>query len=125
MSRDYLQFNDVLAMHEFLVDEFGGEKGIRDGGALEAALFRPQSGYYQDIFQEAAALFESLVMNHSFLDGNKRIGLAATDTFLAINGYKLNVDEDYLYNWIMELLIEQSFNFEAIDAYLRKWVNKT
>ena len=60
-----------------------------DPGALEAALFRPQTGYYEDIVTEAAALIESLAINHPFVDGNKRIAFAAADVFLRINGWRL------------------------------------
>jgi len=73
-------------MHGVLINKFGGSSGIRDQGALEAALLRPQSGYYPDLIAEAAALFESLAVNHPFVDGNKRIAFAAMDTFLRING---------------------------------------
>ena len=67
----------------------GGAPGVRDPGALEAALFRPQTGYYDDIVAEAAALLESLAINHPFVDGNKRIAFAAADVFLRINGWRL------------------------------------
>lgn len=73
---------EVLEMHRQLIEEFGGIHGVRDAGLLEAAVFRPQSGYHDDLLHEAAALMESLAINHAFLDGNKRISLAAADTFL-------------------------------------------
>lgn len=79
-------------MHQVLIRRYGGASGIRDMGALEAAVFRPQSGYYDDIIWEAAALIESLTINHPFVDGNKRIAFAAMDVFLRINqeiGYRL------------------------------------
>lgn len=62
----------MLAIRAILVDEFGGTEGVRDLGALEAAVFRPQTGYYEDPICQAAALLESLVQSHPFLDGNKR-----------------------------------------------------
>ena len=77
---------DVLGMHTVLMQRFGCAPGVRDPGALEAALFRPQTGYYDDIVAEAAALMESLAINHPFVDGNKRIAFAAADVFLRING---------------------------------------
>ncbi|MCD8504279.1 MAG: Fic family protein [Burkholderiaceae bacterium] len=81
MPRDYLTVNDVLAIHAVLVQRHGGADGLRDPGALESALFRPQTGYYADIIAEAAALMESLAINHPFVDGNKRVSFAATDVF--------------------------------------------
>ncbi|NDH33119.1 MAG: hypothetical protein EBX68_08760, partial [Betaproteobacteria bacterium] len=59
MARDYLTVADVLGMHSVLTQRYGGALGVRDPGALEAALFRPQTGYYEDIVAEAAALMES------------------------------------------------------------------
>ena len=88
-GRDYLTVADVLAIHTLLIERYGGASGIRDLGALEAALFRPQTGYYDDIVAEAAALLESLAVNHPFLDGNKRVAFAAADVFLRINGYRI------------------------------------
>ena len=83
---------DVLGMHAVLMHRYGGAPGVRDPGALEAALFRPQTGYYEDIVVEAAALLESLAVNHPypFVDGNKRIAFAAADVFLRINGWRLH-----------------------------------
>ena len=77
MPRDYPTVADVLGMHTVLMQRYGGAPGLRDPGALEAALFRPQTGYYEDIVAEAAALMESLAINHPFVDGNKRIAFAA------------------------------------------------
>ncbi len=61
--------DEVIAVHARLIAKFGGSLGVRDRGALESALARPQSGYYEDIIQEAAALWESLSQNHPFVDG--------------------------------------------------------
>ena len=81
---NYLSVADVLAMHMVLIKRYGGTDGIRDMGAVESAVARPQSGYYKDVIESAAALLESLAINHPFLDGNKRVAFAATDTFLRI-----------------------------------------
>lgn len=69
--RDYPTLHEVLAIHAEAIKVYGGSNGVRDIGAIEAALFRPQSGYYADIIEEAAALMESLLINHPFVDGNK------------------------------------------------------
>lgn len=73
--RDYPTLHEVLAIHALSIEAYGGSEGVRDLGAIEAALFRPQSGYYADIIEEAAALMESLLINHPFVDGNKRVAL--------------------------------------------------
>ena len=83
---DYLTVLEVLAIHEDQIDRYGGAAGMRDRGLLEAALYRPQTGYYADLIEEAAALWESLAQNHPFIDGNKRTAFAITYTFLAIMG---------------------------------------
>ena len=82
MKRDYLTPADVLAIHADQIAKYGGAYGVRDTGQLEAALSRPQSGYYEDVIAEAAALWESLSQNHPFVDGNKRTAFAAMYTFL-------------------------------------------
>ncbi len=68
----YPSLPDVLAAHARLIALFGGAQGIRDRGAIEGSLARPQSGYYRDIIEQAAALLECLSQNHPFVDGNKR-----------------------------------------------------
>ncbi len=81
MSFDYIRVDDILAIHADQIERYGGGEGIRDPGLLEAALFRPQTGYYRTLIEEAAALWESLSQNHPFVDGNKRTAFAATYVF--------------------------------------------
>ena len=83
---DYVTTVEALAIHADQIERYGGLAGVRDQGLLEAALFRPQTGYYPNLIEEAAALWESLSQNHPFVDGNKRTAFAITYTFLAING---------------------------------------
>jgi len=85
----YLNLNEVLEMHRILINRYGGTLGVRDLNGLESALYRPQTGYYIDTIAEAAALMESIVINHPFIDGNKRVAFAVTDVFLRINGFKI------------------------------------
>jgi death-on-curing protein len=118
--RDYLTSADVLALHHVLIERYGGTLGLRDMGALEAAVFRPQCGYYADIREEAAALLESLLINHPFVDGNKRTALAACDVFLRINGQALNADAASLYPRIMAWIAEPEDRFARILADLRE-----
>ena len=97
----YLTMAEVLAIHADQIQHYGGLPGVRDHGAVEAALYRPQTGYYTDLIEEAAALWESLSQNHPFVDGNKRTAFAAAYTFLAINGIRLtaSADEIYICGW--------------------------
>lgn len=116
---DYLTLADILAIHQDLIDRYGGSPGVRDPGLLEAALFRPQTGYYSDLIAEAAALWESLSQNHPFVDGHKRVGFAATYTFLAINGLTLAADPLETFAFIDGLFATGNFRFEAIEPWLR------
>ncbi len=114
----YLTVGEANEMHRQLIDEFGGIYGLRDRGLLEAAIFRPQNGYYDDLIHEAAALMESLGGNHAFLDGNKRICLAVTDTFLRINGYYLELEPIAAYKFIMESVTAKEFRVRQIREWL-------
>ena len=87
----FLSLDEAIAIHERLIDRFGGTPGLRDKGLLQSALFRPQTGYYEGLVQMATALFESLIINHPFVDGNKRMAFFACDVFLRLNGWKLKV----------------------------------
>lgn len=119
---DYLTLADVLAIHQDQVERYGGAHGVRDPGLLEAALFRPQTGYYADLVEEAAALWESLAQNHPFIDGNKRTAFASTYTFLAINGAVLEADAGDTFRFISGLYETGTFRFEALAAWLRAHV---
>jgi len=79
MTRNFLTTETVIVIHDILIEETGGGAGLRDVGALESAIMRPQIGYYDGFIEEAAALMESLAVNHPFMDGNKRIAFAAAD----------------------------------------------
>jgi death on curing protein len=114
----YLTVAEALEMHRQLIDEFGGAHGLRDRGRLEAAIFRPQNGYYDDLLHEAAALMESLATNHAFLDGNKRISFAAMDTFLRVNGQYLEVEPLAAQRFINESLAKRAFRIGQIRAWL-------
>ena len=85
----YPTLREVLYVHRSLIERFGGSHGIRDMGALESALARPQTGYYRDLIEEGAALWESLSQNHPFIDGNKRVAVTVTAAFLSVNGFRL------------------------------------
>lgn len=122
--RDYLGVADVLALHAVLIKRYGGAAGLRDPGALEAALFRPQTGYYADIVAEAAALLESLAVNHPFVDGNKRIAFAAADVFLRINGYRVDRAPMLVHKEMMDMFDQGSFDIRHIEPWLRGFVRQ-
>ena len=121
MPRDYLTVADVLGMHTVLMQRYGGAGGVRDPGALEAALFRPQTGYYADIIAEAAALLESLAINHPFVDGNKRLAFAAADVFLRINGWCLKRPPMVIHQEMLQLFEAGTFDIARLEPWLREF----
>lgn len=127
MPADSVQFlsqDELLEIHARLVDRFGGPPGIRDLGLLESALFRPQTGYYADLAEMGAALFESLIMNHPFVDGNKRVAFFATDVFLRLNGYKIEVAASEAHPFLIGLLEANECNYENLLPWIRDSVVK-
>lgn len=124
MAHDYLTVADVLGMHTVLIQRYGGAPSVRDPGALESALFRPQTGYYEDIVAEAAGLLESLAINHPFVDGNKRIAFAATDVFLRINGWRLQRVPMLIYAEMIEMLEAGTFDIAHLNPWLRAFAGK-
>jgi len=119
---EFLTFDELIAIHHRLIEEFGGSHDLIDVGDLESALMRPQTGYYQDIIEEAVALMESLAMNHPFLDGNKRMAFFATDAFLRLNGYYIECDNDEAYRYFISLFETNAFRFDNLVAWLRSRV---
>jgi death on curing protein len=90
----YLTTAQILAIHDLMVKRFGGSPGIRDLGLIESAVARPQASFdgndlYVSLFDKAAALLQSLLKNHPFVDGNKRTALTSAGIFMEINGFKL------------------------------------
>ena len=117
--REYLTVAEVYRMQHRLIDLFGGLHGVRDANAIEAAVFRPQTGYYESVEEEAAALMESLGMNHGFIDGNKRIAFAAADVFLRLNGFYMDVSADEGYSFIEGSIARSEFRFARIAEWIR------
>ncbi len=118
----FLSLDEVLAIHERVIDAFGGADGDRDLGLLESALYRPQSGYYEDLVTMAAALFESLLMNHPFVDGNKRVAFFATDVFLRLNGWRFEVDANEAFDLLSGLFRTGQCDLEHLSAWIRSSV---
>ena len=121
----FLSRDEVLEIHRALLERFGGPEGVRDPGLLESALYRPQTGYYADLAEMAAALFESLIMNHPFVDGNKRVAFFTTDVFLRLNGYQLKVDAKRAHTFLIGLLESDCCTFDKLLPWIREHVIKT
>jgi death-on-curing protein len=119
---DYLTIVEVLAIHSDQIERYGGGTGVRDWGLLEAALYRPQTGYYADLIAEAAALWESMAQNHPFIDGNKRTAFAVVHVFLVVNGAQLSAEAEEIYRFIIGLYSADSFDFEHLQQWLRQHV---
>ena len=120
MNFDYTRVEDILAIHSDQIERYGGAHGIRDPGLLEAALFRPQTGYYTSLVDEAAALWESLSQNHPFIDGNKRAAFAATFVFLRINGLEIVARDEDAQTFILGLYDSGAVTFENLQSWLSK-----
>lgn len=116
----YLNVTEVIEINAEVVRKFGGTHAVRDLGLLESAVARPQSGYYADILEEAAALFESLSQNHPFVDGNKRSAITVTGVFLLLNGYKLRFNDLETYNWLINLYETGRVSKANIEPWLRE-----
>ena len=116
--RIYPTVAEAIEIHQLLIEEFGGLAGIRDQALLESAIFRPQSGYYNDLFEEAAALMVSLSNNQAFLDGNKRVSFVLTDVMLRANGYFLDVGALEAHKFINDAISKKEFRFSEI----RDWI---
>ena len=121
---DYLTVAEVLAIQADQIARYGGSPGVRDPGLLEAALYRPQTGYYSDLVAEAAALWVSLAQNHPFIDGDKRTAFAATYTFLTINGARLTADTEETYALVAALYEANQFTLDKLVPWLRSHVTQ-
>ncbi|MDI9848556.1 type II toxin-antitoxin system death-on-curing family toxin [Rhodoblastus sp. 17X3] len=116
---DFLTVLEVLAIHDDQIARYGGAPGLRDPGLLEAALFRPQTGYYADLVEQAAALWESLSQNHPFIDGNKRTAFAVMYTFVVINGARLTAGAGETEDFVLDLYRSGNFAFAPLTSWLR------
>jgi death-on-curing protein len=104
----YLSLREILELHDKIIEVSGGARGMRDMRALESAINQPRVTFnrtdlYPDIIAKAAALCFFLVMNHPFVDGNKRIGHAAMETFLILNGFEIEATIDDQEKIILDL----------------------
>jgi death on curing protein len=112
----YPTVDEVIAVHAQLIAKFGGSLGLRDRGALESALARPQSGYYEDIIHGAAARWEGLSQNHPFVDGNKRVAVTVTAAFLKVNGYLLEFNDLEAFSFLIGLYESGTTRFVELES---------
>jgi|SRR3989338_2964417 len=124
----YISLDEVLAIHDDMVERYGGSFGIRDLGLIQSAIARPQATFggedlYPTIIDKAAALFHSLIFNHAFADGNKRTSLTSTARFLHLNGYKLNANEQELIDFPLRVE-NKHLDIEEISEWLKLHTKK-
>lgn len=120
---DYLTPQQVLFIHYRLIETTGGSHGVRDLGALQAAAARPRATFegddlYPDLLAKAAALMESIIKNHPFVDGNKRTAITAAGVFLQRNGCLLEATQDELYRFTMAMAVGRA-KVKDVDEWLR------
>ena len=114
----YLTSKEVLDLHERTIKKHGGSHGVRDQGLVESALYRAQSGYYESLSQQAAALLQSFCMNHAFVDVNKRIALLVTAVFLKMNGYSLQATNEEFVNFILNDVITKKTEVNELAVWI-------
>lgn len=124
----YLTLREVLSLYRDVMQSSGGALGVRDLGGLESAIAQPRmtfggEEFYSDIAAKAAALGFSLIMNHPFLDGNKRLGHAAMEVFLVINGFELEAEADEQEGVILQLAASK-LNRESFARWVREHIRE-
>ncbi|MCC7345672.1 MAG: type II toxin-antitoxin system death-on-curing family toxin [Deltaproteobacteria bacterium] len=120
----YLELDQILAIHDTLIEEIGGSMGLRDAGLLESAAYQPRQSFggedlYPDIFSKAAAYAFSISENQPFIDGNKRTAATIAAVFLDINGFLLDCPEGQVYETMMKLANKQ-LTRESLADWFRK-----
>ena len=124
----YLSIDQVLDLHGRQIRAFGGSAALRDRGALESAVARPAMTFggedlYPDAADKGSALMHSLVMNHPFVDGNKRIGASAAELFLELNGYRLAAADAELEDITMTVA-RGELDAEALAIWFRQRISR-
>ena len=120
----YLSLQEVISLHSLLIAQTGGSSGLRDRGALESAVAQPEASFggedlYPDLASKAGALGHSLIQNHPFVDGNKRIGHAAIEVFLLVNGHEIDASVDDQEKIIIDVASGKISRIE-----LSQWISK-
>jgi death on curing protein len=123
-----ISFSEVQQLHQILIDRFGGSHGIRDRASLESALARPFQTFdnvelYPSALEKAASLVESILINHPFIDGNKRTGYTLLRLFLINNGYDITASEAYKYEFIIDVAAG-TLKYEGVLKWLESNTSK-
>ncbi len=118
-----ISVKQAMQIHSIAIKKFGGAEGVRDTGALDSALARPfqtfgGSDLYPTLFEKAAAIGESIIMNHPFVDGNKRTGYLLLEAILRNEGYKINSSDNDLYTFVINISTG-ALSFEGIVEWLK------
>ncbi len=124
----YLTLEQILVIHEDQIERYGGSLGLRDLSLLESATFRPQTTFagrdlYKTHFEKAAALMHSLIMNHAFIDGNKRTGTVAAFVYLERNNIDIHINNKNLVETVL-LIEKEKWIIEKIANWLKSKTNK-
>src|SRR5207253_8709962 len=124
----HFSVEQILQIHEAQIEKFGGAPGLRDPGALESAVARPAMTFggedlYPDVPSKAAALMHSLVMNHAFVDGNKRVGVTSADLLLRLNGYRLHASDPELGELTLTVA-RGELDAEALAIWFRQRISR-
>ena len=122
-----ISVEQAIKIHENMIQKFGGSKGLRDLNGLKSALARPFQTFdgadlYPDIFTKAAAVGESIVINHPFIDGNKRTGYVLMEALLRFGNFKISASDDELYNFVISISTSER-SFDEIVTWLKENTN--
>ena len=125
----FLTLEQVIVIHDDQIERYGGSHGISRLELLESAVMRPRASFggrdlYPGIFDKAAAMMHSLIMNHAFIDGNKRTGTASTIILLELNGYKLEVDQQKLVDAALSVRYKK-WGIKKLAIWLKKHSTRT
>lgn len=128
MKTIFLTLEQILAIHDDQIERYGGSHGIRDIGLLESAVFRPQSTFdgeelYPNTFEKAAVLLHSLLLNHVFMDGNKRTSIVSILVFLELNGYLFTISQKRLVKLAQDVE-NKKMNLESLIKFFSKHSKK-
>jgi death-on-curing protein len=120
----YINYKQILFIYQKIIEVSGGSFGIRDNGLLDSALARPKMTFggedlYPTLFDKVAVLGHSLIKNHPFVDGNKRIAFEVMDITLRLNGYSLTAGEDEKYTFVLEIAMG-NLREKEIAAWLKE-----
>lgn len=120
----YLSIEDILNLHSRTIEIHGGANGVRDLGLIQSSLYRCQSGYYETLCEQAAVLMQSFCLNHCFIDGNKRVALLSSVTFLKLNGHSLKTSTREIVELISVRIIQDKIGIPEITKWIESKISK-